>query len=418
MINLIAKSLWNRKGTALLTLFSIAISVALLIGVEQIRKGVRTSFSSAVSGTDLIVGARGGSLQLLLYSVFRMGNAPNNLTWESYQDFKKHSRVRWTIPFSLGDSHHGYRVLGTNHDYFKRFRYGNRQRLKFSEGKPFSGVFDAVLGSEVARKRKYRLNDPIIVSHGTGSSSFLKHEDRPFTVVGILKPTGTPVDQTVHVSLEGITAMHIDWESGAPPMEEDRIDNEEVLQRDLTPEAITAFLVGLRSKIHAFSLQREVNTYREEPLSAILPGAALQELWELLRTAETGLRVISAFVVLAGLLGMMTALLSGLNERRREMAILRSVGAGPGTISGLLIGEALLLSLSGIILGMLLLYLLLFFAQPILQTRLGLFLPLTPPGIQDYSVLFAIVIAGMLMGALPAYRAYRQSLADGMSIRL
>ncbi len=351
MINLIAKSLWNRKGTALLTLFSIAISVALLIGVEQIRKGVRTSFSSAVSGTDLIVGARGGSLQLLLYSVFRMGNAPNNLTWESYQDFKKHSRVRWTIPFSLGDSHHGYRVLGTNHD-------------------------------------------PIIVSHGTGSSSFLKHEDRPFTVVGILAPTGTPVDQTVHVSLEGITAMHIDWESGAPPMEEDRIDNEEVLKRDLTPEAITAFLVGLRSKIHAFSLQREVNTYREEPLSAILPGAALQELWELLRTAETGLRVISAFVVLAGLLGMMTALLSGLNERRREMAILRSVGAG------------------------LLLYLLLFFAQPILQTRLGLFLPLTPPGIQDYSVLFAIVIAGMLMGALPAYRAYRQSLADGMSIRL
>ena len=310
MISLIAKSLWNRKGTALLTLFSIAISVALLIGVEQIRKGVRTSFSSAVSGTDLIVGARGGSLQLLLYSVFRMGNAPNNLTWESYQDFKKHSRVRWTIPFSLGDSHHGYRVLGTNHDYFKRFRYGNRQRLKFSEGKPFSGVFDAVLGSEVARKRKYRLNDSIIVYHGTGSSSFLKHEDRPFTVVGILKPTGTPVDQTVHVSLEGITAMHIDWESGAPPMEEDRIDNEEVLQRDLTPEAITAFLVGLRSKIHAFSLQREVNTYREEPLSAILPGAALQELWELLRTAETGLRVISAFVVLAGLLGMMTALLS------------------------------------------------------------------------------------------------------------
>jgi len=418
MINLIAKSLWNRKGTAVLTLFSIAISVALLIGVEQIRKGVRTSFSSAVSGTDLIVGARGGSLQLLLYSVFRMGNAPNNLTWESYQDFTKHSRVRWTIPFSLGDSHHGYRVLGTNHDYFKLFRYGNRQRLKFSEGKHFFGVFDAVLGSEVARKRKYRLNDPIIVSHGTGNSSFLKHEDRPFTVVGILAPTGTPVDQTVHVSLEGITAMHIDWESGAPPMEEDRIDNEEVLKRDLTPEAITAFLVGLRSKIHAFSLQREVNTYREEPLSAILPGAALQELWELLRTAETGLRVISAFVVLAGLLGMMTALLSGLNERRREMAILRSVGAGPGTISGLLIGEALLLSLSGIILGMMLLYLLLFFAQPILQTRLGLFLPLTPPGIQDYSVLFAIVIAGMLMGALPAYRAYRQSLADGMSIRL
>jgi putative ABC transport system permease protein len=270
----------------------------------------------------------------------------------------------------------------------------------------------------VARKLGYRLDDQIIVSHGTGSSSFLKHEDRPFTVVGILKPTGTPVDQTVHVSLKGISAMHIDWESGAPPMEDDRLSSEEVLRRELSPEAITAFLVGLRTKIHAFSLQREVNTYNEEPLSAILPGAALQELWELLRTAETGLRVISGFVVLAGLLGMMTALLSGLNERRREMAILRSVGAGPGNISGLLIGEALLLTVCGIVAGMILVYLLLFLLRPILQTQLGLFLPLAPPGIQDYCVLAVITISGMLMGTFPAIRAYRQSLADGMSIKL
>jgi len=418
MMNLIVKSLWNRKGTALLTLFSIAVSVALLIGVEQIRKGIRTSFASAVSGTDLIVGARGGSLQLLLYSVFRMGNAPNNLTWESYQDFRNHTNVHWTIPFSLGDSHHGYRVLGTNLEYFKWFRYGNRQRLQFAVGKPFSGVYDAVLGAEVAHKLGYRLDDPIIVSHGTGSSSFLKHQDRPFSVVGILEPTGTPVDQTVHVRLEGITAMHIDWESGAPPMEDYGLNSEEVLKRDLTPEAITAFLVGLRTKVHAFSLQREVNTYTEEPLSAILPGAALQELWELLRTAETGLRVISGFVVLAGLLGMMTALLSGLNERRREMAILRSVGAGPGTISGLLIGEALLLTLSGIVSGILLLYLILFSVRPFLESQLGLFLPLKPPALQDYIVLAAITFAGMFMAALPAFRAYRQSLADGMSIRL
>ena len=140
--------------------------------------------------------------------------------------------------------------------------------------------------------------------------------------------------------------------------------------------------------------------------------------WVNTLAAETGLRVISAFVVLAGLFGMMTALLSGLNERRREMAILRSVGAGPGTISGLLIGESFLLTLSGIITGMILLFTFLFFAQPILQTRLGLFLPLTAPGIQEYSVLAIIALGGVLMGAFPAFRAYRQSLADGMSIRL
>ena len=215
MFNLFSKSLWNRKGTALLTIFSISISVTLLLGVENIRQGVRTSFSSAVSGTDIIVGARGGSLQLLLYSIFRIGNSPNNLSWESYNELRNNKRVKWTIPISLGDSHRGFRVVGTNQDYFKFFRYGSKKKLEFSKGKPFSKVFDAVIGSEIAIKFNYKLNEKIIIAHGTGKKSFLNHDDKPFKIVGILKPTGTPVDQSLHVSLEGITAMHVDWESGS-----------------------------------------------------------------------------------------------------------------------------------------------------------------------------------------------------------
>ena len=114
MLNLFVRSLWNRRGTAVLTIFSIAVSVTLLLGVEKIRQGIRTSFSSAVSGTDIIVGARGGQLQILLYSIFRIGNAPNNLSWESYDKFSNNRRIRLTIPISLGDSHRGFRVLGTN----------------------------------------------------------------------------------------------------------------------------------------------------------------------------------------------------------------------------------------------------------------------------------------------------------------
>ena len=219
MLNLLVRSLWNRRGTAVLTIFSIAVSVTLLLGVEKIRQGIRTSFSSAVSGTDIIVGARGGQLQILLYSIFRIGNAHNNLSWESYDEFRNNRRVRWTIPISLGDSHRGFRVLGTNQDYFKYFRYGSKKKLEFSKGNSFSEVFDAVIGSEVANNLNYQLNEEIIIAHGTGKKSFLQHDDRPFKVVGILRATGTPVDQTVHVSLEGITAMHIDWESGAPPLE-------------------------------------------------------------------------------------------------------------------------------------------------------------------------------------------------------
>ena len=418
MINLLVRSLWNRRSTAVLTIFSISISVTLLLGVENIRQGVRGSFSSAVSGTDIIVGARGGSLQLLLYSIFRIGNAPNNLSWESYNDFLNDKRIKWTIPISLGDSHRGYRVLGTNQDYFKYFRYGSKKKLEFAKGESFSKIFDAVIGSEVAIKFNYKVNEKIIIAHGTGKKSFLKHDDRPFKVVGILKPTGTPVDQSLHVSLEGITAMHIDWESGAPPMEGESLSTEDIMRLDLKTEAITSFLIGLKSKIHAFSLQREINSFKEEPLSAIMPGVALQELWTLLRTAEIGLRVVTWFVLFAGLLGMMTSLLSGLNERRREMAILRSVGAGPGTISFLLIFEATFLSLAGILFGLLLLYITLFVSQPLLEAYFGLFIPIHPPSFKDLIILGVIILTGMLMGLIPALRAYRQSLADGMTIRL
>ena len=418
MFNLFRKSLWNRRGTAILTIFSISISVTLLIGVENIRKGVRTSFSSAVSGTDIIVGARGGSLQLLLYSIFRIGNSPNNLSWESYNELRNNKRVKWTIPISLGDSHRGFRVVGTNLDYFKFFRYGSKRELEFLKGKPFSKVFDTVIGSEIAIKFNYKLNEKIIIAHGTGKKSFLNHDDKPFKIVGILKPTGTPVDQSLHVSLEGITAMHVDWESGGPPMEGESISAEEVLKLDLTPEEITSFLIGLKSKIHVFDLQRKVNTYKEEPLSAIMPGVALQELWNILRTAETGLRVITWFVLFAGLLGMVTSLLSGLNERRREMAILRSVGAGPGTISFLLILEATVLTLAGIIFGLFILYLALFVSQPILETYFGLFIPINLPSNRDIIILGGILLTAMLMGIIPALKAYHQSLADGMTIRL
>ena len=418
MFNLFRKSLWNRRGTAILTIFSISISVTLLIGVENIRKGVRTSFSSAVSGTDIIVGARGGSLQLLLYSIFRIGNSPNNLSWESYNELRNNKRVKWTIPISLGDSHRGFRVVGTNLDYFKFFRYGSKRELEFLKGKPFSKVFDTVIGSEIAIKFNYKLNEEIIIAHGTGKKSFLNHDDKPFKIVGILKPTGTPVDQSLHVSLEGITAMHVDWESGGPPMEGESISAEEVLKLDLTPEEITSFLIGLKSKIHVFDLQRKVNTYKEEPLSAIMPGVALQELWNILRTAETGLRVITWFVLFAGLLGMVTSLLSGLNERRREMAILRSVGAGPGTISFLLILEATVLTLAGIIFGLFILYLAFFVSQPILEAYFGLFIPINLPSNRDIIILGGILLTAMLMGIIPALKAYHQSLADGMTIRL
>ncbi|EIK93841.1 hypothetical protein PMM47T1_24735 [Pseudomonas sp. M47T1] len=419
LFRLAVASLANRRFTAFLTAFAIALSVCLLLAVERVRTQARTSFASTISGTDLIVGARSGSVNLLLYSVFRIGNATNNIRWDSFQHYAHDPRVKWAIPMSLGDSHRGYRVLGTDQSYFEHYQYGHHQPLEMAAGRFFAtDPFEVVLGAEVADALHYKLGDTLVLAHGTAAISLIKHDDKPFTVVGILKRTGTPVDRTLHISLGGMEAIHIDWHNGVPARGAGRISADQARNMDLTPSAITAMMIGLNNKISTFALQREINDFVGEPLLAILPGVALQELWGLMGTAEKALFVVSLFVVLTGLIGMLTAILTSLNERRREMAILRSVGARPWHIASLLILEAFSLALCGIVAGVALLYVGIAAAQGYVQANYGLYLPLSAPTAYEWSLLGIILAAALVMGAVPAWRAYRQSLADGLSIHL
>lgn len=418
--NLAWKSVLNRKTTAILTILTVAISVILLLGVERIRTQAKSSFANTISGTDLIVGGRSGQVNLLLYSVFRIGNATNNIDWKSYEHFSQDSAVKWAIPISLGDSHQGFRVMGTNHDYFKYFHYGQKQALTFSNGEPFEGLFDAVIGADVAKKLGYSIGSEMIIAHGISDVGFSRHDNLPFTVTGILAPTGTPVDKTVHVSLQAIEAIHVGWESGAHT---GNTPDAETLSaaRDserLQPKQITAMLLGLKSKIRTFALQREINNYRFEPLSAILPGIALSELWQMMSVAEQALLAVSIFVVIAGLLGMLSSLLTSLQERRREMAILRAMGARPKHVFSLLMSEASSLTLVGIVGGVIGSYLLMSIAAPIIHNQYGIAITLSALTVHEWMLLGYVQLAGMIIGIIPAIRAYRQSLADGMTIRI
>lgn len=419
LLRIALASLANRRFTALLTVFAIALSVCLLLAVERVRTEARASFANTISGTDLIVGARSGSVNLLLYSVFRIGNATNNIRWDSFEHFANHRQVKWAIPISLGDSHRGYRVMGTSTAYFEHYRYARTQALKLAQGRPFADdPFEVVLGAEVASALGYDLGQKIVLAHGVSTISLVQHDDKPFTVVGILERTGTPVDRTLHISLAGMEALHIDWQNGMPARGDARVSADQARAMDLQPKQITAFMLGLNSKIATFSLQREINEFRGEPLLAILPGVALQELWSLMGTAEQALFVVSLFVVLTGLIGMLTAILTSLNERRREMAILRSVGARPWHIASLLVLEAFALALAGVAFGLALLYLGIAGAQGFVQANYGLYLALSAPTRYEWTLLGGILLAALLMGSVPAWRAYRQSLADGLSIRL
>lgn len=397
-------SLLNRRGTVLLTVLSITISILVLLGVDHIRHEAKRNFSQTVSGVDLIVGARTGQVNLLLYSVFHIGNATNNIDWRSYQHVANDPNVAWTIPIALGDSHRGFRVLGTSADFFRHFRYGQQTTLVFADGKPFAQLLDVVIGAQVAAQLGYRVGDKIVLAHGLGSTSFSKHDDMPFTVSGILQPTGTPLDRTLQVSLEAIEAIHLGWQDGVR-MPGRQPDATTLAQQDLTPRSITAFMVGLNSKIATFRLQRSINDYRGEPLLAILPGVVLTELWGTLAFVENTLQIIAWLVLAASLLGMCTMLLASMQERQREFATLRAIGAGPAFIWLAIELEILLMVATGMALALVLLGGGILALQGFISAHWGVFISADLLHPHTGLLLGAILLGALVLGCIPALRA-------------
>lgn len=411
------RSLEGRRLTSAVTVLVIALSVALMVGVVNVQRGARQSFAGVISGTDLIVGPRGGSVELLLYAVFHLGSPIANISSESYRRIAEHPAVAWTIPLSLGDSHRGFRVVATNRDFFEHYRFRDDRAVEVADGRAPEGLWDVAIGSAVADALGYALGDAVVVTHGLAGAGILDHDDRPFELVGILAPTGTPIDRSVFVTLEGFEAMHVDWESGAPPRSDEATPADAILADQLRVDTLTAFLLGTTSRIESLQLQREINTGPGEPLTAVLPGVALAELWRVVGYAENALLVVSLLVVAVGLLGMLMTVFTSLEARRREMAILRALGVGPGMITALLVLEAAALAVAGCALGVGLYYALLAGFQPLIQRELGLFLPLTPLGAREWQLLAAVVAAAAVAALAPAAKAYRTALHDGLAVR-
>jgi len=419
MIQLALKSLRHRMFATTATLFSIVLSLVLLLSIERIRRSVEENFTQTVSGVDLIVGARTGSLQLVLYSVFNIGQATNNMSYDNYNKIKNRPEVEWTIPYSLGDGHKGYRVVATNNDFFKYYQFRNHQNIEIIEGQTFSGFFDVVLGAEVARVLKYAVGDKIVLVHGsTTGDSFQSHDDKPFKVVGIMKPTGTAIDRSMYVSLEGMEAIHIDWKSGAAPEKGREIKIDDIKSEMLVPQSITSFFVKTKSKIQILKLQREITEDDTEALLAVIPGVVLSELWQSLSQIEFVLKLISVLVLIVGLIGMMISLVSSMNERRREIAILRSIGATQSTVSKIVLFEVMVLLLASVMVGSSFKLILELILGPWLQKKWGLFLSSPMFSTIDILVLSGTVIFGLIFSIGPILIFRKRSLKDGLSVKL
>ena len=434
-----SRSLRYRLSGVLLTIASVALSVFVLLGVEHVRQEARTGFASTVSGVDLIVGARTGEINLLLLSIFRIGTATANVSWESVEQLEQQKNVVWTVPISLGDSHRSFRVIGTTEAFFTRYKYGAKQSITFKRGQSFEAVAEVVLGARVATELGYQLGDSLVLSHGMADTSFSHHDQLPFSVSGILAATGTPIDNALFVGLEAIEAMHSDGESedhqghndhdehDGHDEHEEHEDHDGHENHDAHEEhdehhagqdhppigTVTAVLVGLNSPITTLQVKRWVDEFADEALLAILPGVALTQLWELVGNVEAILLGISILILVSSLLGLNAMLLASMRERRREIEVLRSIGAPSSFIVSLLMIESLLIVSVGVVLAVLSLLASITAANTLFAETFGLMISSQILSPSNITALGLIYLTAILVTLLPALQAYRVSRAVG-----
>ncbi len=473
------QSLLYRLSGVALAIAAVAISVFVLLSVEHVRNEARSSFASTVSNVDLIVGARTGEINLLLLSIFRIGNPTANISWESVEEISEQPNVEWVVPISLGDSHKNFRVVGTSAEFFDRYKYGQSKPLVFKSGERFTNTLDVVVGAHVATDLAYGLGDELVLSHGMADTSFTHHDQVTFAVSGVLATTGTPVDNALFVSLEAIEAIHADEDSEHHDAHADHDEHAESERHDEHADhdehahheesehhdehadhdehahheesehhdehadhdehahheasehhdkaeehgqhaandhhhqhdhppigTVTAILVGLDSAAFTLQVQRWVNEFADEALLAILPGFALAQLWSLVGGVENVLRGISILVFISALFGLNAMMLASMRERKREIEILRSIGAPSRFIVALLIIESMLIVTVGIILAVTGLLCAIALANNLLASELGLALSLQIFYPSSMIALGLIYLTTLILSLVPAWKAY------------
>jgi len=499
---LVFQSLLNRWLSCLLIILTLACSISLYFTVSRIQESVKSSFKNTVSGVDSVVAARGGNLQILLNSVFLIGEPSAPIQWDTYKDITDNKKIKWAVPISLGDSHKGYRVIGTTNNYFKEIKYSSGKNIEFLSGNSFNEVFDVVIGSVVASKLNYDIGEEVAITHGLSEvgevhtfhsedespeehakheelddhedhakheeheehddheehakheehddhedhakheehddhedhakheehddhEDHAKHEEHDdhaghdhenlgFKITGILKPTGTPIDNAVFVSLAGIEAMHTGWIGNQKVID---VSVEQIMKNELEPKTISAIFLSLNNRTQIFQFQRDVLNYKKEAISSVMPGITLSRLWMLTGNVDKAFKIITFFIIIISLLGMIAMTIAGLNSRRREMAILRSVGASPTNIVSLLIVESIIISIISCIVGYILMIVIFSLGKDYLQNNYGIFIDSFSIKNYDLQIIITIIFAALVATIVPAIQIYRNTLRDGLSVK-
>ena len=462
MLTLLRGSLANRGFSLVLIVVTLACAVALYVGVQNVQRLTRASFENSISGVDLVVAARGSDVQILLNTVFGLGSSGNLVSDETVDHIADMPEVAWVVPLALGDSHRGFRVLGTSPEFFERVLLAPSSKALFAAGGSFEQVLEAVVGADIADALGYQLGDKIVLQHGMGDYG-AAHDDLPFRVHGVLARTGTPFDRTVLVSVEAIEAIHRGWRNGQQLVElsPEQVEKPEDAHEDAHHhedehhgeghhgeehhhedehhgeehhgeehhgeehhdhahagglDALDGIFVGLTERRNVVRVQRKIADYEVEPLTAVIPGVTLAQIWQIIGIADRGFRAVSVLVIALVLLAMTAMTVLSTDSRRREMAILRALGASPSMLVGLILAEALFLAICASVLGLGLAIGVSAIAQQWLTQTFGVVATGILPGWEETAIVAYIVPAALVAGLVPALRLYRRTVQDGIMV--
>ena len=419
----------QRALASILTTFSMALGVALVVAVLVIYGVVQDSFSRAAQGYHLIVGAKGGRLQLVLNTVFHLSQPIENIPWSYYQEFTEgrfKSSTKAVVPYCLGDNFRGYRVVGTVPEMFDSLEYAPGEKYRFQPGgRNFdrNHFFESVIGSVVARKTGLKVGDFFEPTHGvtTEEGQGLKHEG--FEVGGIREPTGTPNDRALVVNLEGFFLL----EGHAKPLDDGVSATPPAASTTAPPDAprqprplpieqreVTALLVLAASDITAQGLYGAIN--KAPVAQAAYPAREVYELFQgIVGNLQWLLLVLAVLVVVVAGIGIMVSIYNSMSDRYRDIAIMRALGASRGTVMVVILLESVLLSLGGGVLGVLLGHGIIGLASPWIEGETGVAIGFLQFEWNELILIPGLILLASLAGYVPAMAAYRTDVAKALS---
>lgn len=447
LFSIAGKSIRQRFLSSSLTAFSVALGVMLMVGVLVIYGIIDRMFSQHSFGYQLIVGPKGSDLQLVLNTVYRVSQPLQNLPYLYYEELKKDPRVALAVPFCLGDftEQGSFPLVGTTEEYFENeFAPGRTFQIR---GEPFTQSFDAIIGSQVARVNQWDIGSQFQLVHG-GAESTHKHEEK-FTVRAVLAPTGTPNDKTVFIHLNGFYAISghdapireavkrwhdftgqstadaaidkatAEWRKkcGLPEVEEPETAGHHHHHHgacDVQKE-VTAILVNMKSPSAAalFSGTIKKESYKVQAVNPIFPMQRLMN--DILGNIRTVLVVMTALIIIVSGVGIFVSIYNSMADRRKEIAIMRALGAQRRTVFSIILAESILLCFAGGVLGIVLGHGLVFAAAPIVQHQSGILIdPLAFEPV-ELVLLPALIGLASLVGIVPGMAAYGTDVARALA---